>query len=389
MKKARAQLSASEPVTNESQQAQPSRRKFLASATVGAAGAAALAFPMGSKAQAPIKLRFQAGWPTKDAFYAYTQTFVQKVADMSGGKLVFDLLPAGSVVKPFDMLDAVHSGTLDAAHGACGYWYGKNTAYSLFGTGPAIGMDAQMLLGWVEYGGGKALYEELISQIMKYNVKGFLHVPMWNQPLGWFKKEVKTAADFKGLKYRTIGLAVDLMKEMGSSVVMLPAADIVPALERGLIDAAEFNNPTSDRTLGFADVSKICMVQSFHQPMECQEIIINKKKFDALPKEFQAIIANAASSLSAEMGYKSMSDNSRDMTELTAKGVQFIRTPKEILQAQLNAWDAVIAKRSAENPFFVKVFESQKAWVKRVGPWRYAIEPNQEMAYNHFFGKKV
>ena len=160
------------------------------------------------------------------------------------------------------------------------------------------------------------------------------------------------------------------------------------ALERGLIDAAEFNNPTSDRTLGFPDVSKICMVQSFHQPMECQEIIINKKKYDALPKEFQAIIATAATSLSAEMSYKAMSDNSRDMAELTAKGVRFIRTPKEILEAQLKAWDAVIVKRSAENPFFVKVFESQKAWVKRVGPWRYAIEPSQEMAFNHFFGKK-
>ena len=122
--------------------------------------------------------------------------------------------------------------------------------------------------------------------------------------------------------------------------------------------------------------------------MECQEIIINKKKYDAMPKEFQAIIATAATSLSAEMSYKAMSDNSRDMAELTAKGVRFIRTPKEILEAQLKAWDAVIVKRSAENPFFVKVFESQKAWVKRVGPWRYAIEPSQEMAFNHFFGKK-
>ena len=382
MKKTRATVSAPEGVSAE---AKSTRRKFLSAAT---AGVAALGFPMVSRAQAPIKLRCQAGWPTKDAFYAYSEAFVKKIGDMTAGKLIFELLPAGSVVKPFDMLDAVHSGTLDSAHGACGYWYGKNTAYSLFGTGPAIGMDAQMLLGWVEQGGGKALYEELVNGIMKYNVKGFLNVPMWNQPLGWFKKEVKTAADFKGLKYRTIGLAVDLMKEMGASVVMLPGAEIVPALERGLIDAAEFNNPTSDRTLGFPDVSKICMVQSFHQPMECQEIIINKKKYDALPKEFQAIIATAATSLSAEMSYKAMSDNSRDMAELTAKGVRFIRTPKEILEAQLKAWDAVIVKRSAENPFFVKVFESQKAWVKRVGPWRYAIEPSQEMAFNHFFGKK-
>ena len=385
MKKNRATVSAS---ATPAVAIKPMRRKFLSAATVGVAGAAALGFPMIGKAQAPIKLRCQAGWPTKDAFYEFSQIFVKKVSDMTGGKLVFELLPAGSVVKPFDMLDAVHSGTLDSAHGACGYWYGKNTAYSLFGTGPAIGMDAQMLLGWVEQGGGQALYDELVGQVLKYNVKGFLNVPMWNQPLGWFKKEVKTAADFKGLKYRTIGLAVDLMKEMGASVVMLPSAEIVPALERGLIDAAEFNNPTSDRTLGFDDVSKICMVQSFHQPMECQEIIINKKKFDALPKEFQAIIANAAGAMSAEMSYKAMNNNSRDMSELQAKGVKFIRTPTEILQAQLKAWDAVIAKRSAENPFFAKVFESQKKWVQRVGPWRYAIEPSQEMAFNHFFPKK-
>ena len=385
MTKTRANPSA--PVT-AAVEAKPTRRKFLSAATAGVAGAAALGFPMISKAQSPIKFRFQAGWPTKDAFYEFSQIFVKKVSDMTAGKLVFELLPAGSVVKPFEMLDAVHSGTLDSAHGACGYWYGKNTAYSLFGTGPAIGMDAQMLLGWVEQGGGQALYDELVGQVLKYNVKGFLNVPMYNQPLGWFKKEVKSAADFKGLKYRTIGLAVDLMKEMGASVVMLPSAEIVPALERGLIDAAEFNNPTSDRTLGFDDVSKICMVQSFHQPMECQEIIINKKKYDALPKEFQAIIANAAGAMSSEMSYKAMNNNSRDMAELKAKGVNFIRTPTEILQAQLNAWDAVIAKRSAENAFFAKVFESQKKWVQRVGPWRYSIEPSQEMAFNHFFPKK-
>lgn len=365
------------------------RRKFLGAATAGAAGAAALGFPMVGRAQSAVKLKMQAGWPTKDAFYAYTTAFAEKVKDMTGGKLTIEVLPAGSVVKPFDMLDAVHAGTLDACHGACGYWYGKNSAYSLFGTGPAIGMDAQMLLGWVYYGGGQALYDELVYTVMKYNVKGILHVPMWNQPLGWFKKEIKTAADFKGLKYRTIGLARDLMQEMGASVVMLPAADIVPALDRGLIDGAEFNNPTSDRTLGFPDVTKICYLQSFHQPMEVQEILINRKKYDALPKEWQMVIANAASALSAEMSYKAMRDNSKDLDELTKQGIKFIRTPKDILQAQLKAWDAVIAAQSAKNPFFVKVFESQKKWVQQVGPWRYAIEPEQEMAYNHFFGKKA
>ena len=170
MKKTRADVSAPEALIAD---AKPTRRKFLSAATAGVAGAVALGFPMVSKAQAPIKLRCQAGWSSKDAFYEFSQIFVKKVSDMTAGKLVFELLPAGSVVKPFDMLDAVHSGTLDSAHGACGYWYGKNTAYSLFGTGPAIGMDAQMLLGWVEQGGGQALYDELVLKILKYNVKGF------------------------------------------------------------------------------------------------------------------------------------------------------------------------------------------------------------------------
>jgi TRAP-type mannitol/chloroaromatic compound transport system substrate-binding protein len=360
-----------------------SRRRFLA----GAAGAAALAAPSISIAQAPIKLRMQTGFNTKDIFYEYGAELAAKIKDMSGGRLVLEVLPAGAVVKVGDMLDAVHAGTLDACHAAPGYWYGKNAAVSLFGTGPCFGMDGWILLGWVEHGGGRAMYEELMQKELKMNVQGFLMVPMPTQPLGWFKKEVKSAADFKGLKYRTVGLSIDLFKELGATVVFLPGPDIVPGLDRGLIDAAEFNNPSSDRLLGFPDVSKVCMVQSYHQPMEVQEILINKKKYDALAPELKAIIKHACSSHSSDMYFKAMDRNSKDYVEMKGKGIKFVKTPKELLRAQLEAWDRIEKRKVAENPWFAKIIASQRKWAERVVTWYEDITVTNDMAVDHYFKK--
>ena len=272
------------------------RRRFLAATAASAAGAATLGFPMISRA-ATTTMRFQSTWPTKDIFHEYALDFAKKVNEMSGGRLKIDVLPAGAVVKAFDLIDAVNKGTLDGGHGVTAYWYGKNAAYSLFGTGPSFGMDANTLLAWVEYGGGRALYDELQHSIMKFDIVGFLYGPMPTQPLGWFKKQVKSPADLKNLKYRTVGLSVDVFKEMGASVVALPGGEIVPALDRGVIEAAEFNNASSDRLLGFPDVSKICMLQSYHQPLEIFEILFNKKKYNSLPTELKAIIRYAAQAL--------------------------------------------------------------------------------------------
>ena len=202
---------------------------------------------------------------------------------MSGGRLKLDVLAAGAVVPAFQMAEAVHSGVLDAGHGVCAYWYGKHKAYSLFGTPPSFGWDAHGMLAWFYYGGGEALYKELVNDILKLNLIGFLYFPMPTQPLGWFKKEIKSGDDFKGMKYRTVGLSADLFKEMGAAVTILPGGEIVPAMDRGLLDAAEFNNPSSDILLGFPDVSKFYMMGSHHQQMESFEIIFNKAKFDALP----------------------------------------------------------------------------------------------------------
>ena len=365
-----------------------SRRKFLAATAASVGGAAAIGFPMISRAEA-ITMRFQSTWPTKDIFHEYALDFATKVNDMTGGRLKIDMLPAGAVVKPFDMIDAVHKGILDGGHGVGAYWFGKNSAYSLFGTTPAFGMDANQILAWVEYGGGKALYDELQHSIMKFDVEGFLYGPMPTQPLGWFKKPIKSSADFKGLKYRTVGLAVDMMKELGASVVALPGGEIVAGLDRGLIDAAEFNNASSDRALGFPDVSKVYMLQSYHQPGECFEILFNKKKYDALPAEIKSIIRYAVQASSADMSWKAIDRYSTDYFDMQAKqGVKVYKTPREILDVQLKAWDKVIAQKSSENPFFAKVIESQKKWAARVVKWSQDTTVPVDPAYQHWFGGK-
>jgi len=363
-----------------------SRRRFLAGAAATAAGAATVGFPAISRAET-VTLRFQSTWPTKDIFHEYALDYAKKVNEMSGGRLKIDVLPSGAVVKAFDLIDAVNKGTLDGGHGVSAYWYGKNSAYSLFGTGPSFGMDANTLLAWYEYGGGKDLYAEL-HKIMNFDVVGFLYGPMPTQPLGWFKKQVTGVAQFKGLKYRTVGLSVDVFKELGASVVALPGGEIVPALDRGLIEAAEFNNASSDRLLGFPDVSKICMLQSYHQPLECFEILFNGKKYNALPADLKAIIAYAAQASSADMSWKAIDRYSTDYQEMQSKqGVKFFKTPKEILQAQLKAWDAVVARKAQENPFFARVVESQRKFAARAVKWAQDTIVSPDLAIQHYFGQ--
>jgi TRAP-type mannitol/chloroaromatic compound transport system substrate-binding protein len=365
-----------------------SRRKALKAFAVGGAAWVGIGGVKRASAQQTITLKMQSTWPTKDIFHDIFVSWGKKVEEMSGGRLKIDILPSGSVVPAFSLMDAIHSGTLDGGHGVAAYWFGKNVATSLFGTGPAFGFDAEVLLGWIHYGGGQELYNELIQKILKLDVQSFFHGPMPTQPLGWFKTPITNPNQFNGMKYRTVGLSADLFKAMGASVVILPGGEIVAALDRNLIDAAEFNNTTSDRMLGFPDVRKVMMAQSYHQPMECLELLIGKKKYESLPKDLQAIIKYATVAESADFTWKMMDRNSRDLIEMKAKqGVKVVKTPKSVLEAQMKAWDTVIEEKSKDNPFFVKVLESQKQWAARVVPWRQEIMVDEEIAYNHFFKK--
>jgi TRAP-type mannitol/chloroaromatic compound transport system substrate-binding protein len=325
-----------------------SRRRFLKSAA--AATAAAVTVPTIVKAQGPISMRWQSTWPSKDIFHEYALDYAKKVNDMTGGDLKIEVLPAGAVVPAFGLLEAVSKGTLDGGHGVLVYHYGKQTALALWGSGPGYAMDANMLLAWHKYGGGKELLEKLYASIGA-NVVSFPYGPMPTQPLGWYKKPITKVDDLKGLKFRTVGISIDVFQGMGAAVNALPGGEIVSAMDRGLLDAAEFNNATSDRVLGFADVSKVCMLQSYHQNAEQLEILFNKDRYNALPEKMKAIIANAVEAASQDMQWKAIDRYSKDYVELQTKDkVKFYKTPDAVLKRQLEVYDEVVEKKAAENP---------------------------------------
>ncbi|MDX1527375.1 MAG: TRAP transporter substrate-binding protein [Gammaproteobacteria bacterium] len=370
--------------TGEVKPKSASRRKFLKAGAAGAAGAATLGFPMVSRAQT-VTLKMQGAWGAKDVFNDMAVEYVDRVNAMSGGRLKIDYLVAGSVVKPFQVQDAVHKGVLDGGHGVTVYWYGKSKVASLFGTGPVFGQDAHLGLAWIHRGGGKELYDELIDKL-GINTVGFFAMPMPTQPLGWFKKEIKSADDMVGLKYRTVGLAADLMQEMGLKVTQLPGGEIVPALERGVIEAFEFNNPTSDRSFGAQDVSKIYMMGSYHQAAEFFEIIFNKTKFNGLPKEHQAILQYAAEAANSANFWTGIDRYSNDLQWLTREaGVKAIRTPQAVMSKQLAAWDVMIGRLESEDPFFAKVLKSQKDFSHRAAYYYLLNQCDYKLAFEHYF----
>jgi len=363
------------------------RRKFLAGAAA-TAGAATLGFPSIVKAQGPVSMRWQSTWPAKDIFHEFAGDFAKKVNDMTGGDLRIEVLPAGAVVPAFGLLDAVSKGTLDGGHGVMVYHYGKQTALALWGSGPAFGMDANMLLAWHKYGGGKELLAKIYASIGA-NVVSFPYGPMPTQPLGWFKKPLTKLEDFKGLKFRTVGISIDLFTGLGAAVNALPGGEIVPAMDRGLLDAAEFNNASSDRVLGFPDVSKVCMLQSYHQNAEQFEILFNKTKFDGLPARMKTIIESAVDASSAEMSWKAVDRYSKDYEEMQAKDkVRFYKTPDSVLQRMLGLYDQVAAKKSTENPLFKEIHESQMRFARRAVKWDMDTNVSRRMAYNHYFATR-
>src|SRR6267142_715523 len=372
----------------EEQSTQRVSRRNVLKAAVAAGGAAALGFPAIVKAQGVTTMRWQSTWPQKDIFHEFALDYAKKVNEMTGGDLKIDVLPAGAVVPAFGVLDAVSKGTLDGGHGVLVYHYGKQNALALWGSGPAFGMDANQLLAWHKYGGGKELLNKLYSSIGA-NVVSFPYGPMPTQPLGWFKKPLTKPDDFKGLKFRTVGISIDLFAGMGAAVNALPGSEIVPAIDRGLLDGAEFNNATSDRILGFPDVSKVCMLQSYHQNAEQFEIMFNKTKYDALPEKMKAIIAYAVEAASADMSWKAINRYSQDYIELQTKDkVRFYKTPDSVLQRQLEIFDQVNAKKSAENPMWKEISESQKKYAERAVRWDLDTVVGRRMAYNWYFGKK-
>jgi TRAP-type mannitol/chloroaromatic compound transport system substrate-binding protein len=334
-----------------------------------------------------VTFLFQSTWPSKDIFHEFANDFAKRVNDMTGGDLRIEVLPAGAVVGAFQILDAVTKGALDGGHGVIAYHYGKQAALALWGSGPAYGMDGNQVLAWHKYGGGKQLVEKIYASIGA-NVVSFLYGPMPTQPLGWFKKPVTKPDDFKGMKYRTVGLSIDIFTGLGAAVNALPGGEIVAAIDRGLLDGAEFNNASSDRVLGFPDVSKVCMLQSFHQTAEQFEVIFNKPKYDALPARLKTLVEAAVEASSADFTWKAVDRYSKDYLEMQTKDkVRFYKTPDALLQRQLAIYDDIVAKKSAENPLFKEVDASMRAFGERAVRWDLDTNVNRRMAFNHYFGR--
>ena len=367
-----------------------SRRKFIKTgAVVAGAGAATLAMPNVSMA-ATKTLKMQSSWGATSPFQDMAKEYVVRVAAMAGGRLKIDLLPSGAVVKAFQVQDAVHKGVLDAAHTVTAYWYSKNKSASLFGTGPVFGCNAPQILAWIQYGGGAELLDELQTKILKVNVRSYFAMPMPTQPLGWFKFHVTSAKQMVGLKYRTVGLATDIMQGMGLKVTQLPGGEIVPALEKGVIEAFEFNNPTADMRFGAADVSKHYHMGSYHQAAEFFEIMFTRSLFDGLPKEHQAILEYGAEAANTANYGWAMNQYSTDLQILiNEKGVNVYRTAQSIMTAQLKSWDKVLKKLEAADPFFAKVVKSQKVWSEKVAFYDLVNAADYKLAYEHYFPGKL
>jgi TRAP-type mannitol/chloroaromatic compound transport system substrate-binding protein len=371
-----------------SERPRTSRRHFLTGTVTAATGAAIAGFPMIAAAQTPVSFRWQGAWSPKDIFHEYALDYAKKVHEMSGGRLRIEVLPAGAMVKPHELLDAVEKGVLDGCHAVPGYWGGKDSAFSLFGSGPALGMDANFILSWMEYGGGKALYDELYARVLHLNVTGFLYGPMPTQPLGWFRKPLVTAAQLKGLRMHARGMPAQLFRQMGAVVQDLPDDEIVPAARGGRLDAVAFNNATSDRQLGLAEVFPVCMLRSHHQPAQVFEILFNKKRFDSLAADLRGIVRHAAQAASADLSWKAAHRYSTDYAELRNKpGTRFLKTPPEVLRGQLKAWNALVARGFLDNPFFEQVFKSQQAWARRTVGWALDTIVDPRIAYDHWFAR--
>ena len=367
-----------------------SRRKFI-KATGLAAGAvtATIAAPAVVTAQSPKVLKMQTSWPASDIWMDFARIYIERVEKMSNGRIKIDLLPAGAVVGAFQVLDGVNDGVIDAAHTVPVYWYGKHKAASLFGTGPVFGGSATTMLAWFYQGGGKDFYKELTQDILGLNVYGFYGFPMPAQPFGWFKQPVTKVAEIQGFKYRTVGLAADLMQKMGMSVAQLPGGEIVPAMERGVIDAFEFNNPSSDLRFGSADVAKNYILSSYHQASESFEFLFNKDVFDGLEPDLKAILEYGVEAASTAITASALHNYSSDLQKLqNEQGVTVHRTSKEILETQLKAWDEVIPTLEAD-PFMKKVLDSQRAWVERVVFYELMNSADLTLAYEHYFPGKL
>ena len=332
--------------------------------------------------KAEIMLTFQSAFPAGSVIDLMATRYAQFINECGGNRLHVTMLPVNAVAPTNQIIDAVNDGRLDGTFDFAPYWYAKNNAIGLWGSSPTFGMNGHLVAAWHYQGGGRELLDE-VYKAMGVNVISFPCVALHTQPLGWFNKPVLTVADLSGLRYRIGGLSGEVMKELGVIPTSIPGGEIAEALQAKKIDAAEWNDVSSDRAINLHRNESVCMVQSFHESATLLEVLISGKRWATLPDFAKSILENAAHMLS-EQGYLEIIHmNALDYEKSAHEGVRFLKTPKSVLQAQLNAWDRVIERKSAD-PLFAKVVQSQREFAKRVVRWKQAADVDFRVAYLHY-----
>ena len=319
---------------------------------------------MASAAMAQTVIRVQSVIPAKADEVFMLEEFAADVKDLTNGEVVIEVLPAGAVVGVRETLDAVDSGLIEGGFAWTHYWSGKHPAAMLFGSpvaGAGVGIDNIAFLSWFQYGGGKELYDQLWDE-MGVNVKGFMLQPVGPEALGWFKEPIESMADFRKYRFRTPpGIPGQTYKDIGVASVAMGGGDILPALEKGTIDAAEWCCPKPDSVFGFQKVLKYYYLQGLHQVVVNADLYINGDVYDSLtPLQQKAIEVAANASLSKSMSYR-IYENGKALKKLVEEdGVILKDTPADYFPAYMNAAKASLEKNAAENAFFAEVWQSQK-----------------------------
>jgi TRAP-type mannitol/chloroaromatic compound transport system substrate-binding protein len=344
--------------------------------------------PSEAAAQETHRLKFQAAWPSASTLWENFVVFTERVNAMSGGRLEIEALPAGAVVPPFELLDAVSAGVLDGAHWAATYSYGKNTAVALFGPAPGgpWGMDLIDYLGWHFHGGGLELYRELFRDHIRLDVVPLPLGAVDNQVLGWFNREIEGWEDLAGLKCRQTGITAEVFGASGMATVNLPGGEILPAAERGVIDCAEWVGPGEDIRMGFHQVFDYYYMPSVHEPTTALELIINPTVWDRLAPDLQEIMQVAAMAVTVESQITNNVANAKALAELQEKhGVEIRRTPEDILIKTLEAWDEIKQREAEQNPFFQEVLDSQREWAAQVVRAKQLVNPPPDLLHNYYW----
>jgi TRAP-type mannitol/chloroaromatic compound transport system, periplasmic component len=334
------------------------RRQFLTAATAGAA-AGVIAKPAIAQSAPTIKWRLSSAYqPSLDILWGSAELFAKTLLELSDGKFQVQAFPAGEIVGTAQVLDAVMNGTVEMTHSASYYYVGKDPTFSLFTAAP-FGLNTRQQNAWFEHGGGNELADEFYG---KFGLRAFLGGNTGTQMGGWFRKEIKTVEDLKGLKMRIPGLGGEILSRLGVLPQQIPPADIYPSLERGTIDATEFVGPYDDEKLGFVKVAPFYYYPGWWEGSAALHFFINQAKFNELPKSYQAMVKVAAQVVNGDMIAKYDTRNPGGIRRLVGAGAQLRPFSQEIMDACYKAAHETFDEISAKNADFKKVIESIKAF---------------------------